>query len=115
MRSRLTTTLDALIRGRTLFGWNQYPDEVVELLFRCLQRNGIGSVKIFDGLNDHPQRKAWCGGDQSGTPDGPTLHSVLIALARLTIPQLRRNTDAANVMNVGDALDQVAQRLTALI
>jgi hypothetical protein len=36
------------------------------------------------------------------------LHSVLIALARLTIPQLRRNTDAANVLNVGDALDQAA-------
>ncbi len=23
-------------------------------------------------------RKAWCGGDQDGTPDGPTLHSILI-------------------------------------
>jgi photosystem II stability/assembly factor-like uncharacterized protein len=31
-----------------------------------------------DGFNDHPQRKAWCGGDQDGTPDGPKLHSVLI-------------------------------------
>ena len=25
-----------------------------------------------------PQRKAWCGGDQDGTPDGPKLHSILI-------------------------------------
>jgi photosystem II stability/assembly factor-like uncharacterized protein len=31
-----------------------------------------------DGFNAHPQRKAWCGGDQDGTPDGPKLHSVLI-------------------------------------
>jgi photosystem II stability/assembly factor-like uncharacterized protein len=31
-----------------------------------------------DGFNDHPQRKAWCGGDQDGTPDGPKLHSILI-------------------------------------
>jgi len=23
------------------------------------------------GFNEHPQRKAWCGGDQDGTPDGP--------------------------------------------
>ena len=31
-----------------------------------------------DGFNDHPERKAWCGGDQDGTPDGPKLHSVLV-------------------------------------
>src|SRR5262249_48198794 len=31
-----------------------------------------------DGLNEHPQRKTWCGGDQDGTPDGPKLHSILI-------------------------------------
>jgi oxaloacetate decarboxylase alpha subunit len=52
--------LDALIRGRTLFGWTQYPDEVVEVLFRCLQRNGIDSVKIFDGLNDINNIAAHC-------------------------------------------------------
>lgn len=52
--------LDALIRGRTLFGWTQYPDEIVELLFRCLQKNGIDSVKIFDGLNDIRNIAAHC-------------------------------------------------------
>jgi len=31
-----------------------------------------------EGFNAHPQRKAWCGGDQDGTPDGPKLHSVLV-------------------------------------
>jgi hypothetical protein len=31
-----------------------------------------------EGFNEHPQRKAWCGGDQDGTPDGPKLHSILI-------------------------------------
>ncbi|MEP6656183.1 MAG: glycosyl hydrolase [Betaproteobacteria bacterium] len=31
-----------------------------------------------DGFNEHPDRKAWCGGDQDGTPDGPKLHSILI-------------------------------------
>jgi hypothetical protein len=30
------------------------------------------------GFNAHPDRKAWCGGDQDGTPDGPKLHSILI-------------------------------------
>lgn len=30
------------------------------------------------GFNDHPMRKAWCGGDQDGTPDGPMLHSINI-------------------------------------
>jgi hypothetical protein len=31
-----------------------------------------------EGFNAHPERKAWCGGDQDGTPDGPKLHSILI-------------------------------------
>jgi len=31
-----------------------------------------------EGFNAHPQRKAWCGGDQDGTPDGPKLHSVIV-------------------------------------
>jgi len=30
------------------------------------------------GFNAHPQRKAWCGGDQDGTPDGPKMHSVIV-------------------------------------
>jgi hypothetical protein len=37
------------------------------------------------------------------------LHSVLIALARLTVPQLRRNTDAANILNVGNGLDHAVE------
>ena len=31
-----------------------------------------------EGFNEHPQRKAWCGGDQDGTPDGPKMHSILV-------------------------------------
>ena len=31
-----------------------------------------------NGFNQHPQRKAWCGGDQDGTPDGAKLHSILV-------------------------------------
>lgn len=31
-----------------------------------------------NGFNQHSQRKAWCGGDQDGTPDGPKLHSILV-------------------------------------
>ena len=45
-----------------------------------LFRSADGGVtwEGVDGFNDHPQRKAWCGGDQDGTPDGPKMHSVLI-------------------------------------
>lgn len=45
-------TIDILIRSRNLFGWARYPDEVVELLFRCLRDTGAQWVKVFDGLND---------------------------------------------------------------
>jgi photosystem II stability/assembly factor-like uncharacterized protein len=30
------------------------------------------------GFNEHPNRQAWCGGGQDGTPDGPKLHSILV-------------------------------------
>lgn len=53
VRGRLpNTAIDILIRSRNLFGWSRYPDEVVELLFQCLQRCGADWVKVFDGLND---------------------------------------------------------------
>lgn len=45
-------TIDILIRSRNLFGWERYPDEVIELLFRCLKDAGVQTVKVFDGLND---------------------------------------------------------------
>src|SRR3989304_4192306 len=44
-------TTDVLMRSRNLFGWARYPDEVVELLFQCLQRAGTDWLKVFDGLN----------------------------------------------------------------
>lgn len=45
-------------------------------LFRS--EDGGVTWRGVDGFNEHPHRKAWCGGDQDGTPDGPKLHSVLI-------------------------------------
>jgi photosystem II stability/assembly factor-like uncharacterized protein len=40
--------------------------------------DGGANWKGVAGFNAHPQRKAWCGGDQDGTPDGPKLHSILV-------------------------------------
>ena len=31
-----------------------------------------------DGFNEHPQRKAWCNGDEDGTPDGGKMHSIAV-------------------------------------
>jgi hypothetical protein len=45
-------------------------------LFRSA--DGGATWEGVNGFNQHPQRKAWCGGDQDGTPDGPKLHSILI-------------------------------------
>ena len=45
-------------------------------LFRS--EDGGATWRGVAGFNDHPQRKAWCGGDQDGTPDGAKLHSILI-------------------------------------
>jgi hypothetical protein len=45
-------------------------------LFRS--EDGGNTWNGVDGFNRHPQRKAWCGGDKDGTPDGPKLHSELV-------------------------------------
>ncbi len=45
-------------------------------LFRS--RDGGVTWDGVAGFNAHPQRKAWCGGDQDGTPDGAKLHSILV-------------------------------------
>jgi hypothetical protein len=45
-------------------------------LFRSV--DGGATWEGVDGFNKHPQRKAWCGGDQDGTPDGAKLHSILV-------------------------------------
>lgn len=61
VRQYLTDTpVDVLIRGRNLFGWSRYSDDIIELLFRCLQRSGASSIKIFDGLNDINTIAAHC-------------------------------------------------------
>src|SRR5438270_8485996 len=32
----------------------------------------------ISGLNDNPQYRAWMGGEQEGTPDGPNMHSIIV-------------------------------------
>ena len=52
--SRLT----ALSRGRNLFGYNPYPDEVIEGFCRNSVRSGIDIMRIFDALNDIANMKS---------------------------------------------------------
>lgn len=42
----------AQIRGRTLFGWKQYPDDVLELFMATLAKHGIEWFLVYDALND---------------------------------------------------------------
>jgi pyruvate/oxaloacetate carboxyltransferase len=44
--------LTALSRGRNLFGYNPYPEDVIEGFNRNAVRSGIGIMRIFDCLND---------------------------------------------------------------
>ncbi|NVO19469.1 MAG: carboxylase [Bacteroidetes bacterium] len=47
-----TSLLTALSRGRNLFGYNPYPDDVIEGFNRNAIRSGISIMRIFDALND---------------------------------------------------------------
>ena len=44
--------LTALSRGRNLFGYNPYPDEIIEGFCRESLASGLGIMRIFDALND---------------------------------------------------------------
>ncbi len=44
--------LTALSRGRNLFGYNPYPDSVIEGFNRNAVKSGIDIMRIFDALND---------------------------------------------------------------
>lgn len=47
-----TSKLSALSRGRNLFGYNPYPDQVLEGFYKHSIETGIGIMRIFDALND---------------------------------------------------------------
>ena len=47
-----SSKLSALSRGRNLFGYNPYPDEIIEGFCRNSIRSGIDIMRIFDALND---------------------------------------------------------------
>lgn len=47
-----TSLLTALSRGRNLFGYNPYPESVIEGFNRHAVQSGIGIMRIFDALND---------------------------------------------------------------
>lgn len=45
-------SFDVLVRARNLWGWRAQPYDVQTLFLETLQRNGVDSFKLFDGLND---------------------------------------------------------------
>jgi pyruvate/oxaloacetate carboxyltransferase len=47
-----SSKLTALSRGRNLFGYNPYPDSVIEGFNRNAIESGIDIMRIFDALND---------------------------------------------------------------
>jgi len=50
--------LTALSRGRNLFGYNPYPDSVIEGFCRNAISSGIDIMRIFDALNDIENMKS---------------------------------------------------------
>ena len=47
-----STLLTALSRGRNLFGYSPYPDEVISGFNRNAIQSGVSIMRIFDALND---------------------------------------------------------------
>ena len=44
--------LTALSRGRNLYGYAPYPDEIIDGFFRNAVKSGLDIMRIFDALND---------------------------------------------------------------
>lgn len=51
---RLQTPCDALTRGQSLYTFELFPDDVVELNAQVLARLGVKVFTIYDALNDDP-------------------------------------------------------------
>jgi pyruvate/oxaloacetate carboxyltransferase len=47
-----SSKLTALSRGRNLFGYNPYPEQVIEGFNRNAVKSGVDIMRIFDALND---------------------------------------------------------------
>jgi len=47
-----TSKLTALSRGRNLFGYAPYPDEIIDGFFKNAVSSGLNIMRIFDALND---------------------------------------------------------------
>ena len=50
---RLETPVDALTRGQSLYTFELFPDDVVELNSRVLARLGVDILTVYDALNDN--------------------------------------------------------------
>lgn len=53
-----TSKLTALSRGRNLFGYNPYPEEVIEGFNRRAIQSGVDIMRVFDCLNDIDNMKS---------------------------------------------------------
>lgn len=53
-----TSKLTALSRGRNLFGYNPYPEDVIEGFSRNAVKSGVDIMRIFDCLNDTNNMKS---------------------------------------------------------
>lgn len=53
LTSRLSTPCDALTRGQSLYTFELFPDDVVELNSQVLARCGIEVLTVYDALNDN--------------------------------------------------------------
>ena len=50
---RFTTPCDGLTRGQSLYTFELFPDDIVELNSRVLARRGIRVLTVYDALNDN--------------------------------------------------------------
>ncbi len=53
LTSRFTTPCDGLTRGQSLYTFELFPDDVVELNMQRLAAHGIARVTVYDALNDN--------------------------------------------------------------
>jgi oxaloacetate decarboxylase alpha subunit/pyruvate carboxylase subunit B len=73
-----SSLLSALSRGRNLFGYNPYPDDVIEGFNRNAIQSGISLMRIFDALNDVENVKSTIRfvKENGGIADGTVVYTV---------------------------------------
>ncbi|MEO8080863.1 MAG: pyruvate carboxylase subunit B [Caldimonas sp.] len=100
--SGLKTPADGFLRGQSLYTFELFPDDIVELNSKVLARNGLKNVTVYDAINDNRNVEVPIA----------SAHAAGMTVTAVTVYTLSPvHTDAYYVERIGELLALGADRV----